>query len=139
MKTNIIFDLSGTTVNMRPPKLLVKRVALLQLSKNADLSLITGAKKTETLNILRKLNVLKFFKRIITKDDSIFQKPDPRLMKMAKVEKYKTFYVGDTKKDFLFAKNAKVDFLYIGKRKYGIYQNGDVNEVIKFLVKKSSK
>lgn len=134
---SIIFDLSGTLVKMRPPRLLIDSPFLKKIAKMSRLGIITGAKRSETLNVLRKLKILNYFNWIITKDDSSFRKPDKRLFKKIKykIPIGRIIYVGDTKKDYLLAKNAGIRFCYVGKRKYGIYQNKYINKIINFIVK----
>lgn len=138
MKTyTVIFDLSGTLVRMRPPKLLAKKPLLSKLAQNSKLGIITSARRTETVNILSKLKAKDYFDIVLTKDDLQYKKPDKRLFEEVKrkLGTSRIIYIGDNKKDFIFAKNAKVNFCYVGKRKYGIYQNKDVNQIIRFIVK----
>jgi phosphoglycolate phosphatase-like HAD superfamily hydrolase len=136
-KITILFDLSGTLVKMRPAKLLINRNLLKSLFLKASLGIITGAKKTETLNILSKLNIAQFFDYLITKDDSRYKKPNKKLIENVsrRLRSKRIIYIGDAKSDYLLAKNSNVKFFYVGKRKYGIYQNCDINEVAKFIVK----
>jgi phosphoglycolate phosphatase-like HAD superfamily hydrolase len=124
MKKMIIFDLSGTLVRMRPPTLLVKRSYIEELSSKFYLGIITGAKRSETLNILRILNIASFFRLIITADDSKFRKPNPDLFPRRLVN----VYIGDTKNDEVFSANGKVPFIRVNK-KYNI------DMVIKNLLK----
>ena len=133
----IIFDFSDTLVKMRPPKLLIKRRTVAELSEKARLGIITGGKKAETNNILDKLKIRKFFNFVLTRDDSCYQKPDKKLVKQAtkNLSTRQIVYIGDTKKDFLLAKNSKIDFCFVGKLKLGLYQSTDPNEIIKFIVK----
>ena len=119
----IFFDLSGTLVKMRPATLLVNLSLLKDLTKKYSLGIITGARRTETVNILNKLKIYKRFKIIITADDSRLKKPDPRLFPKFKI----SAYIGDAKKDVIFARNANITFFRINK-KYNI------NQVIKKLV-----
>lgn len=137
MKKVVLFDLAGTLVKMRPPISLVKINLLKRLSSKFVLGIITGARKAETTNILQKINISNFFLLVISKEDSYWSKPDKKLFLMIK-EKLPAknyVYVGDTKKDYLFAKNADIPFLYLGKRKLGIYQNKDINKILIFLIK----
>lgn len=135
-QTLTIFDFAGTLVNMRPPELLLNRQLLLQLYKVSRLIIITGARKAETKNILKKLDIKKYFDLVITKDDSVYNKPDKRLLEVLpkKYLRKRMIYLGDAKKDYLFAKNTSLPFCYIGKRKYGIYRNNEINKVIRFIV-----
>jgi len=138
MKNAIIFDLSGTLVKMRPPTLLVNKNMLNNLSKKYLLIIITGAKKTETYNILSKLGIIKYFDLIITKDDTPNKKPSTKLFKYAKRElKFKkSLYIGDTTSDYIFAQNSKIPFYYVGVRKLGIKNNTNINILLTYLMKK---
>jgi phosphoglycolate phosphatase-like HAD superfamily hydrolase len=119
----VIFDFSGTLVRMRPATLLTDKNLICQLSRKYPLGIITGAKKSETNNILRKLSMENIFSQVITADDSGLRKPDPNLFFTKPM-----FYIGDTKKDELFAKNAKVKFLRVNKKT-------NINKIIKYLLK----
>lgn len=122
-KTYIYFDFSGTLVKMRPTKLLADRTMLKKLSKKYKLGIITGAKRPETWNILNKLKITKLFNLLITASDSKLRKPNARLFPNKKI----AAYIGDTKKDEVFAKNGRVPFFRVNK-KYNI------NQVIKKLI-----
>lgn len=123
----ILFDFSGTIVNMRPAKLLVNKNLLAKMAINCILGIVTGARRTETLNILKKLKVSKFFEIIITKDDSKFSKPDTRTInKIKNIYKVK-IYIGDTKKDECFAKNINVSFFRVNKRY-------NINKILKDII-----
>lgn len=114
-QTYIFFDFAGTLVKMRPATLLVEKKQLDRLSKYFLLGIITGARKAETLNILQKLNIKDIFTTIVASDDTIYKKPDKRVFPRVNIK----FYIGDTKKDELLAKNAKVTFFRINN-KYNI-------------------
>jgi len=119
----IIFDFAGTLVLMRPPKLLASKTALYKLSSKYQLGIITGARRSETKNIIRKLKLVSLFKLIITADDSVYRKPNPKLFFIAP-----KVYIGDTKKDELMAKLAKISFIKVNK-------NNNINQIIKSLLK----
>lgn len=123
MKYVIFFDFSGTLVKMRPPKLLASFRLLQKLSNYFELGIVTGARKTETLNILNKLKIRDLFSSVITADDSRYRKPNPKLLPKLKI----IAYVGDTKKDERLAKNAKITFFRVNY-KY------NVNSIIKKLI-----
>ena len=57
----IVFDFSDTLVRMRPAKLLVKNKLLFRLAGKNKLGIITGARKAETKNILKKLKIYEYF------------------------------------------------------------------------------
>lgn len=110
----IVFDFSGTIVNMRPPVALINKRALRKLSKKYLLGIVTGAKKSETLNIITKLGWEKLFSVIITKDDTKLRKPDSRLLSVVerKLSAKIVNYVGDSKKDQVMAKTKGVPFIF---------------------------
>lgn len=119
----IFFDFTGTLVKMRPAKLLADKLLLKKLTGKYRLGIITGAKRTETINILKKLDILKIFQVVITASDNVVRKPDPRLFPSLPIYGY----IGDAKKDSVFAKNAGITFFRINK-KYNI------NQIIKNLL-----
>lgn len=112
----IIFDFAGTLVRMRPPVLLIDRSLLFQYFKKYKLAIVTGGKRRETLNILDKLKIKTFFPdlSIITKDDTVLRKPNPKLLYLA-VEEYRAIapiYVGDKTRDRKMAESAGIPFIY---------------------------
>ncbi len=120
MKTDlIIFDLAGTLVKMRPATLLLNITLLKKYAKKYKLAIVTSGKRTETLNILNKLNIKAFFmdSNIITKDDTNLRKPDPELLKLAvKIcQANSPFYIGDKTKDRKMANSANIPFIYSQK------------------------
>lgn len=120
----IFFDFSGTVVKMRPAKLMASRSLLNLLSRQYLLGIITGAKRSETYNILKKINIINKFKIIITKDDSEFCKPNPQLFPKVLIKAY----IGDSKKDQQLAINAKLPFFRVNKK-------CKINKVIRELIK----
>ena len=135
MKNLLIFDLSGTLVKMRPASLLVERQLLTTLKGKFKLAIVTGAKRKETENILKKLNISSLFELIITKDDSAYKKPDNRIYKLLKkqIQFDQAIYIGDTKKDYLFAKNSNIPFYYVGTSKLGEKQDKSINKLLKYI------
>ncbi len=116
MRKIVIFDFAGTLVCMRPATLLIPRFILNVLSWFFVLGIITGASRKDTIRILHKLRIVRFFSKetIVTKDDSSYRKPDIRLIQFfANKFKGKTIwlYVGDGIKDFKMAKRYKINFL----------------------------
>ena len=114
-KPFILFDYAGTLVRMRPASLLVNKSILINLSMNYRFGIITGAKKVETLNIIRKLKINDLFSLVITADDTDLRKPNAKLFPKTEV----AFYIGDSKKDEVFAKNGNIAFFRVNK-KYNI-------------------
>lgn len=113
----IFFDFSGTLVKMRPSKLLADKLLLKKLKGKYVLGIITGAKRTETINILTKLEIINLFEVVITADDSKFRKPNAKLFPKLTI----FAYIGDGCKDYIFAKNADITFFRVNK-KYNINQ-----------------
>lgn len=113
----IFFDFSGTLVKMRPATPLINISLLKKLSERFKLGIITGAKRSETENVLKKLKIYNLFQIIITADDNKLRKPNPKLFPNLSIYAY----IGDTIKDKLFAKNAGVTFFRVNK-KYNINQ-----------------
>ncbi len=136
-KKLLIFDLQGTLVKkMRPPVLNGSLDSLYKLQKkNFIFALFTGATKAETTNIFKKLNLSKNLFRnelIITANNNLPKKPNPKainnLTKL--INPSKIYYLGNTKKDYLTAKNAKISFVYFGKIKIGILQVSNINDLL---------
>lgn len=119
----VFFDFAGTLVKMRPATLLARKGLLKNLANIYRLGIITGARKNEVLNILRKTQVEQYFSMVITSDNSQYKKPDLRLFPKVKI----AAYIGDTKKDEILAINAKVAFFEVNN-KY------NVNSIIKKLI-----
>ena len=140
MSNILLFDFSGTLVNMRPPTLLIKRDVLERLSQKFKFGIITGGPRSETTNILKKLNIYSLFdpQLIITKDDTFLRKPDPLLITsfLKKVDSKKAIYIGDRSKDLKLAKAAKIPFIYVGKAKYGKIQLGYNYDLVEQAVNK---
>ena len=141
MKKAIIFDFSDTLVKMRPPKLLARRSLLQKLANKYQLAIITGARRAEVANILRRFNLSELFSLVISKNDSQYEKPDKKLFFLAKkILGFETaFYIGDIFKDFKFAENSKVPFYYVGKRKLGVKQDKDINKLLEYILCKKGR
>ncbi len=118
----IIFDFAGTLVLMRPPKLLADKTTLYKLSSQYQLGIITGAGRSETENIIRKLKLVSLFKMVITANDSVYRKPNPKLFFITP-----KIYIGDTKKDESMAKSANIPFIRVNR-------NNSINQIIKSLL-----
>lgn len=113
----IIFDFAGTLVKMRPAKLLLPKSMLNNIARSFTLGILTGAKRTETLNILKKTKTLSLFDRdyIFTKDDTNLRKPDPKLFKQFfKVSNEQIIlYIGDSSNDAKMAREAGINFINV--------------------------
>jgi phosphoglycolate phosphatase-like HAD superfamily hydrolase len=130
----IIFDLQGTLVKgMRPPVLNGSLKTIEKLAYKNTLAIFTGASKSETINILKSLKIYSFFKpkNIINKNQ--FQpKPNPGAIRWIIVNNNidKTYYIGDTRKDWQCAQNSQVKFIYMGKQNIGITQINSLDELL---------
>jgi phosphoglycolate phosphatase-like HAD superfamily hydrolase len=109
----LVFDFSNTLVKMRPAKLLLPKSKLRRLSQFYKLAIVTGAKKTEVVNILTKLKIKRLFRTIITKDDTSLRKPDPKLFKLIIDSTCVILYIGDSPNDAKMAKEANINFLNV--------------------------
>ncbi len=107
----------------------VKDVFKYLKKKNYITAVITSKDKERTKKII-SLFKLKF-KYIYSPTKLIRPKPYPdqilKIIKLEKIKKKNCYYVGDMNVDFKFAKNAKINFIFIN---YG-YENKKVNSKIK--------
>ncbi len=89
-------------------------------SKNKKLTVLTNKPRIYTLPIIERLNLHRYFDKILCADDLKNKKPDPeginRLIDSLKVERFKAIMIGDSKNDVLSAKNAGIDSVFV---KYG--------------------
>lgn len=108
---------------MRPATLLVENRLLNKISQKYILGIITGAKKPETWSILERLDIKELFDTVITADDLSLRKPNPDIFPKVNI----VAYIGDQKKDEVFAKNGGVAFFRVNN-KYNI------NQIIKKLI-----
>lgn len=111
----IFFDFSGTLVKMRPATLLVARNKLRRLAKKYKLFIITGAQRSETTNIIRKLNLQPIFplSSVISREDTQLRKPDPKLLKYA-LNKFcvkNPIYIGDSQNDAIMTIRSRNNFV----------------------------
>jgi histidinol-phosphate aminotransferase len=104
--------------------LLIDKEIFKNLSKKNILGIITGRPKNEALYFLKKFNILKYFKAVITLDDVKNDKPSPegiikalkqilssKDLKENNIEKTsnsKIFYVGDTVTDIEASLSANI-------------------------------
>jgi len=103
--------------NLKLSKLSIQKKKLRDLKKlhkKYNLAVYTSKDKQRTHQILKKY---KIFKTIITPDNVRKGKPNPegllKILKKLKVKKMNTLYVGDTKFDYLTAKNAKIKYVHV--------------------------
>jgi phosphoglycolate phosphatase-like HAD superfamily hydrolase len=129
-KLIVLFDFAGTLVNMRPARLLVEPMVLQQLSEKFRLVIATGASRSETINILNKLQISKLFDLIITASDTKYQKPETGLITNFIKSDQIAAYFGDSLKDYQLAQALNIPFYYIGKLSIGVQQDANINNLI---------
>ncbi len=95
----------------------VKNV-LNHLNKDYILGVITSKDKYRTKKIIDRFNLS--FKYVYSPSKKIRSKPYPdqiiKILKKEKIDKKNCYYVGDMRIDSLFAKNARINFIFA---KYG--------------------
>ena len=94
------------------------RESLLKAKKHAALYVVTTDDPSITKICLDKLNVSDLFDGIFCDDGIIPYKPDPYsanlIINEHKAEKGEVYMIGDTITDEAFAKNAGINFVYVG-------------------------
>ena len=82
--------------------------------KNYDLNIVTSKDKKRTIKFLGKYN--KLFKHIECDNPKTKGKPHPdkinKIISTTKYKKSECVYIGDTRVDYLTAKNSKIEFIY---------------------------
>ena len=100
----------------KPLKGLVK---FLDWAKNKNISMAVCTNKQERLaiDLLKKLNIYKYFEYVAGSDTFAFNKPDPRhltdVVEIIGGDLNKTMMVGDSEVDEMAARNAKVPFVLV--------------------------
>ena len=118
----------------------IEKIIQILLKKKIKISIVTSKDKLRTKKILKKLNIK--IKQIFSPRNIKQGKPNPYLInkciKLNKVKKDETCYIGDTYFDYLAAKRAKIDFIFhtggFGKKRKVyklVYSN--VNNLIKLF------
>lgn len=114
---------------------------VLKKCKNLDykLAVATNAPHETIENILDNCNILSYFDMVIGSDLNTPQKPDPTMLKLI-CSKFnlKSIFIGDSKKDFLAAKNANIDYINViwGRNELidGVPNCQNAKEVLKLLL-----
>ena len=90
---------------------------LQELSKRFTLNIATNASDFFARKMLNHLKIEKFFSVIIGRNNVKEVKPHPEMietiLKSTKSDKKNTLLIGDSQKDELTAKNAKIDFIFV--------------------------
>lgn len=82
---------------------------------NYAVALASNAPQNTLEAILKKCEIFQYFDEIIGADDKIPQKPDPKMLHIVceNLNASKAIFVGDSLKDELAAKNAKIPYLQV--------------------------
>lgn len=89
--------------------------AVLLAKKSANLGIVTTKSSLHSVNLLKHLGIMQYFKAVITRDDVKNPKPDAepilKALSLLKSRANDTFMIGDTPMDLFAAKNAGVKFI----------------------------
>ena len=108
------------------------------LSKNGAKHFIYTHKGKSTHDILKNLDMYKYFEEILTIEDGFKRKPDPEainyLIKKHFISKDQTYYVGDRHLDIDSAKNAGVHSIFFQPQDSFVKPNGREDYVVHDLI-----
>ena len=86
-------------------------------SKNISMAVCTNKQERLAIDLLRKLDLFKFFEYVAGSDTFSFNKPDPRhltdVIEIIGGDLKKTIMIGDSEVDAISAQNAKLPFVLI--------------------------
>ena len=116
--TSEFLDYYSKNIN-RDSKPIVGLVEFLNWAKSNNISMAVCTNKQEKLavDLLKKLDLIKFFEYVAGSDTFEFNKPDPRhltnVVEIISGDLTKTIMVGDSEVDSMSAYNAKVPFILV--------------------------
>ena len=116
--TSEFLDYYSKNIN-RDSKPIVGLVEFLNWAKSNNISMAVCTNKQEKLavDLLKKLDLIKFFEYVAGSDTFEFNKPDPRhltnVVEIISGDLSKTIMVGDSEVDSMSAYNAKVPFILV--------------------------
>tara|TARA_B100000475_G_C14932544_1_gene288002 strand:+ start:8 stop:670 length:663 start_codon:yes stop_codon:yes gene_type:complete len=116
--TSEFLDYYSKNIN-RDSKPIVGLVKFLNWAKSNNISMAVCTNKQEKLavDLLKKLDLIKFFEYVAGSDTFEFNKPDPRhltnVVEIISGDLKKTIMVGDSEVDSMSAYNAKVPFILV--------------------------
>jgi phosphoglycolate phosphatase len=116
--TSEFLDYYSKNIN-RDSKPIVGLVKFLNWAKSNNISMAVCTNKQEKLavDLLKKLDLIKFFEYVAGSDTFEFNKPDPRhltnVVEIISGDLSKTIMVGDSEVDSMSAYNAKVPFILV--------------------------
>ncbi len=86
-------------------------------NKNISMAVCTNKQERLAIDLLKKLDLFKFFEYVAGSDTFVFNKPDPRhltdVVEIIGGDLKKTIMIGDSEVDALSAHNAKLPFVLI--------------------------
>ena len=86
-------------------------------SKNISMAVCTNKQERLAIDLLKKLNMYKYFEYIAGSDTFSFNKPDPRhltdVVEIIGGDLKKTIMIGDSEVDAMSAHNAKLPFILV--------------------------
>ena len=115
-KEFINFYANNIDKNSKPLKGTIK---FLEWAKNKDISMAVCTNKQERLavDLLKKLDLYKYFEYVAGSDTFSFNKPDPRhltdVIEIIGGDLKKTIMIGDSEVDAMSAQNAKLPFVLV--------------------------
>ena len=116
--TSEFLDYYSKNIN-RDSKPMVGLIEFLNWAKSNNISMAVCTNKQEKLavDLLKKLDLIKFFEYVAGSDTFEFNKPDPRhltnVVEIISGDLKKTIMVGDSEVDSMSAYNAKVPFILV--------------------------
>lgn len=132
---------SYSKVNLQKVKMYNNVISTLKKlrDKNIKMSIVTSKKFSNAKNLLRKTNI--FFSSINCPSNFIPGKPNPflinRAIRISKISKKFSCYVGDMDVDFIAAKNAKIHYIHAaygyGKKKKYKFVIKNFKDLLKFV------
>ena len=85
--------------------------------KNISMAVCTNKKEKLAVDLLKKLNIYKYFEYVAGSDTFSFNKPDPRhltdVVEIINGDLNKTIMIGDSEVDAMSAQNAKIPFILV--------------------------
>ena len=86
-------------------------------SKNISMAVCTNKQERLAIDLLKKLDLFKFFEYVAGSDTFAFNKPDPRhltdVVEIIGGDLKKTIMIGDSEVDAMSAHNAKLPFVLV--------------------------
>ena len=117
--------------------LLISKDQLTKLRlKYKKMGIVTGRPKDEAIYVVNRFNLMKLFDVIITKDDTVREKPfaDPIIKAMKIIQCKRPVYIGDSPSDAVASYSANIPCLYIGNNITAIKQFKSTLEVYSYLI-----